>query len=136
MITRWVVAMLPGVALVWSAATGFSSESTKPVRIELPLETARLAPAELPGYVTAQAYCLTCHSVDYVRMQPTMNRAFWQAEVVKMQKTFGAPIPDAEVASLVDYFVKTYGAEKDQGAGKKAEGGSGSDVPRMGTTGK
>jgi selenocysteine lyase/cysteine desulfurase len=46
-------------------------------------------------------------------LQPgSLSRTFWKANVVKMQKTFGAPIPDAAVDSIVDYLVKTYGAER------------------------
>ena len=82
------------------------------VEIKLPAETTRLAEASLPGFALATTHCYTCHSVDYVRMQPVSSRAYWKSSVVKMQKTFGAPIPDAAIDSLVDYLVKTYGTER------------------------
>jgi hypothetical protein len=86
-------------------------------RIELPAETAVFKPAELPGYALVNATCLTCHSVEYVKYQPSSSpRTYWQATVTKMQKTFGAPIPDAMVEPLVDYLVRTYGAEKEHPA--------------------
>lgn len=82
------------------------------VEITLPQETAKLIASPLPGYALAQAMCLTCHSTDYMTMQPVSWRAYWQSSVIKMQKTFGAPIPDEAVAPLVDYLVKTYGNER------------------------
>ena len=80
--------------------------------IILPSETARLTESSLPGFVLATTHCYTCHSVDYVRMQPVSTRAYWKSSVAKMQKTFGAPIPDSAVDPLVDYLVKTYGMER------------------------
>ncbi|MEY4938719.1 MAG: cytrochrome oxidoreductase subunit [Verrucomicrobiota bacterium] len=80
--------------------------------ITLPTETARLIASPLPGYPLATGLCVTCHSVDYIASQPTSSRAYWQAATLKMQKTFGAPIPDTAVAPIVDYLVKTYGAER------------------------
>ena len=81
--------------------------------ITLPAETARLAESPLTGYNLALAHCHTCHSVDYIRVQPTgKSRTAWKASVVKMQKTFGAPIPDAALDPIAEYLVKTYGAER------------------------
>ncbi|MBI5767933.1 MAG: cytochrome c [Verrucomicrobia bacterium] len=81
--------------------------------ITLPPETARYVESPLPGYATAVAMCSTCHSADYARIQPpTMARAAWKANVTKMQKTFGAPIADDAIDPIVDYLVKTYGAER------------------------
>ena len=81
--------------------------------ITLPSETARLAESPLAGYNLALAHCHTCHSVDYIRMQPPgMSRPAWKASVVKMQKTFGAPVPDAAVDPIAEYLVKMDGAER------------------------
>ncbi|MDO8542194.1 MAG: hypothetical protein Q7S40_17280 [Opitutaceae bacterium] len=81
--------------------------------ITLPPETAKLVESSLPGYATALALCSTCHSADYQRMQPpNLPRTYWKATVVKMQKTFGAPIPDEAIEPITDYLVKTYGAER------------------------
>jgi hypothetical protein len=66
----------------------------------------------LPGYTLATSLCYTCHSVDYLRAQPPSARPYWQATVVKMQKTFGAPIPAEAVDPIVDYLAKTYGSER------------------------
>lgn len=96
-----ILAAAAGVALVARA-----------LEIKLPPETARLAESPLPGYQLAVAQCATCHSMDYVKMQPTSTRAYWKGNVTKMQKTFGAPIPDEMVDPIVDYLVKTYGNER------------------------
>ena len=93
---------MPGIG----ATAARSAEST------LPVETARLAESPLPGYALATALCYTCHSVDYVLYQPpATSRVSWQTSMTKMQKTFGAPIPDSAMEPLVDYLVKAYGAE-------------------------
>jgi hypothetical protein len=98
------------------AFAALSSLAVWPVEakeITLPLEKAQLVESPLPGYVLASSFCYTCHSADYVHYQPPVStRAWWKATVVKMQKTFGAPIPEGAVDPIVDYLVKTYGAER------------------------
>ncbi len=91
--------------------------SAAPLEITLPAETARLAESPLPGYALATAMCYTCHSADYTRVQPVSSRAYWKATVTKMQKTFGAPIPDEAVEPIVEYLVKTYGTERPNAPG-------------------
>jgi len=82
------------------------------LEITLPVEQARLADSPLPGAALASALCSTCHSAEYVLYQPpTSPRTYWKATVVKMQKVFGAPIPDSAVDPLTDYLVKLYGLE-------------------------
>ncbi|HEV7403195.1 MAG TPA: cytochrome c [Chthoniobacteraceae bacterium] len=78
--------------------------------ITLPPETATLKPGA--GAEVATGQCLVCHSAQYISTQPVMPRAFWKASVEKMQKKYGAPIPDDQVALLVEYLVHTYGSEK------------------------
>ena len=81
--------------------------------ITLPEEKAQLAESPLPGYALATALCYPCHSADYVLYQPpSTSRAWWKATMTKMQKTFGAPIPDSAMEPLIDYLVKTYGVER------------------------
>lgn len=89
------------------------------VEIKLPDETARLVESPLPGYALTTALCYTCHSTEYVLYQPTSARTYWKATVVKMQKAFGAPIPDDAVDPITDYLVKTYGAERPQAPAKQ-----------------
>jgi hypothetical protein len=59
-----------------------------------------------------QLRCSTCHSLDYVVMNSSfLARAGWEAEVRKMMKVMGAPIPENEVAPIVDYLTRYYGAK-------------------------
>lgn len=99
-------------AFVALAALAAHAPRAAALEITLPVEKVRLADSPLPGAALATALCYTCHSAEYVLFQPpTSPRTYWQATVVKMQKTFAAPIPDDAVAPLVDYLVKLYGVE-------------------------
>lgn len=78
--------------------------------ITLPEETVEYKVS--PGVDLARSYCMGCHSADYVLTQPPgMPRSFWEAEVNKMKKAFGAPLPDDQVIPLVDYLVRTYSVQ-------------------------
>jgi len=58
-----------------------------------------------------QLRCSTCHSLDYILMNsPILSRAAWEAEVRKMMKIMAAPIPEDEVAPIVDYLSQYYGS--------------------------
>jgi hypothetical protein len=58
-----------------------------------------------------QLRCSMCHSLDYIAMNsPFLNRTAWEAEVRKMMKVMGAPIPESDVAPIVDYLTQYYGA--------------------------
>ena len=100
-------------ALFLLSIVSAAGASAAPTVITLPPESAKLMESPLPGYALAQAMCLTCHSAEYMQYQPTTSpRGYWQATLTKMQKTFGAPVPDEMVAPIVDYLAKTYGAER------------------------
>ena len=104
---------LARILLAALTATAAVAAGGRALEINLPPEKTRLDASPLPGYALAQGLCATCHSAEYVQYQPrTSGRAYWQATVVKMQKTFAAPIPDDAIPPLVDYLVKTYGAER------------------------
>lgn len=82
-----------------------------PKTLELPNETAQYKPGR--GAEIANAQCMTCHSADYVKYQPPSTpRATWEAEIKKMQHTFGAPISNDQIAALADYLAKNYGNEQ------------------------
>jgi hypothetical protein len=81
----------------------------KPISYQLPEETAAFGPG--PNLDTVQGNCAACHSADYIKTQPqgpTFKKDFWQAEVTKMIKVYGAPIDDADVSKIVDYLVATH----------------------------
>jgi hypothetical protein len=40
-----------------------------------------------------------------------LKRAGWEAEVAKMIKVMGAPIPEADVPRIVDYLTRNYGID-------------------------
>lgn len=87
---------------------GFIAQA-KPVKYELPPETATLKPG--PNQDVAVNNCTACHSADYIKTQPRgpkFKKDFWQAEVTKMIKVYGAPIDDADAAKIVDYLTATY----------------------------
>jgi sulfite dehydrogenase (cytochrome) subunit B len=104
--------------LVWVAAAGFAigignqylvTANAKPVSYKLPDETAEFKPG--PNVEVVKNNCTACHSVDYVQTQPRgpkFKKDFWQAEVTKMIKVYGAPIDDADVGKIVDYLTATY----------------------------
>lgn len=105
---RQRLAMFAAAAAVLVAAALASAQR----RIDLPAETAAYRASDLPGYGLVQQHCLLCHSAEYVATQPpTSPRAYWEATVRKMQRPFGAPIPDGDVLPIVEYLVRTYGAE-------------------------
>jgi sulfite dehydrogenase (cytochrome) subunit B len=81
----------------------------KPVGYQLPEETAAFKPG--PNLETVQNNCSACHSADYIRTQPQgpkFKKDFWQAEVTKMIKVYGAPIDEADVSKIVEYLAATY----------------------------
>ena len=97
--TLWIT--LAGALIVASAVA-----ST--LKIELPSETATLKPGA--GSELANGQCLTCHSADYIITQPRDKPiTFWKAEVEKMKKVYGAPIPDEQISPIADYLARSYG---------------------------
>jgi sulfite dehydrogenase (cytochrome) subunit B len=98
------------VHLLFAAATlGPLPVLAAPISYALPAETATFEPG--PNLDVVKNNCSACHSADYVSTQPRGakdKRAFWQAEVTKMIKVYGAPIAEAEVAGIVDYLAAAY----------------------------
>ncbi|MBR0714526.1 cytochrome c [Bradyrhizobium liaoningense] len=96
--------LLPGLAL----AACLGAATAAPIAYKTPDETAAFKPG--PNVELVKNNCTACHSVDYVATQPPMKdrKGFWQAEVTKMIKVYGAPIDDADVGKIVDYLAATY----------------------------
>jgi len=96
---------LVAVCVALACAIGFPAAA---LTIELPPDSARLKTA--PGSDAAAAQCGTCHSFDYVSMQPPGKPlSFWKAEVEKMKKVYGAPIPDDQIDPIAQYLAHAYG---------------------------
>ncbi|MBC9877233.1 cytochrome c [Bradyrhizobium sp. INPA01-394B] len=98
--------VLPAIAFALAVTLG--SSLAAPVDYKTPDETAAFRPG--PNLEMVQGNCAACHSSDYIATQPPMKdkKAFWQAEVTKMIKVYGAPIADADVGKIVDYLAATY----------------------------
>jgi cbb3-type cytochrome c oxidase subunit III len=56
------------------------------------------------GQEVANAYCLICHSADYIYMQPPHSQEKWTEIIKKMKQTFGCPIPDSSIGTLAKYL--------------------------------
>ncbi len=98
--------------LLVAGMLGLVATTAHALDVELPAETAQYAPSDLPGYTLVLRNCMICHSAQYAQSQPPASpRANWDATVKKMKKPFGATYPDEDAAAMVDYLVKTYGAE-------------------------
>ena len=102
--TRPVLLTLAAVTLVGSGPL-----LAAPVSYKIPEETAAFKPG--PNLDVVQNNCTACHSADYINTQPRgpkFKKDFWQAEVTKMIKVYGAPIEEADVGKIVDYLAATY----------------------------
>ncbi len=100
---RTVLHML---AVAFAASSGLATAA--PISYTLPDEVAAYKPG--PNLEVVQSNCMACHSADYVNTQPPMKnkRDFWQAEVTKMIKVYGAPIEQGDIGKIVDYLSATY----------------------------
>jgi hypothetical protein len=104
-----VLIAFTGIAAASIGVSGLVAAVAKPVSYQLPDETAAFKPG--PNLEAAQNNCTGCHSADYIATQPRgakFKKDFWQAEVTKMIKLYGAPIDDADVPKIVDYLAATY----------------------------
>ena len=96
------------LAVTFALAALAEAAFAAPVNYKTPDEVAAFKPG--PNLEVVQGNCSACHSSDYVATQPQMKdkKGFWQAEVTKMIKVYGAPIDDADVGKIVDYLAATY----------------------------
>src|SRR5579871_2033354 len=103
-------AVLPALAASATLALvlGLVAARAVPVVYKTPEETAQFKPG--PNLEVAKNNCSGCHSADYIKTQPPMKsrKDFWQAEVTKMIKVYGAPIDDSDVPKIVEYLAATY----------------------------
>ena len=99
--------LLPSLAAIAMLSLGIAVAA--PVIYTLPEETATFKPG--PNLDVVQNNCTACHSADYIKTQPQgekFKKDFWQAEVTKMIKVYGAPIDQADVGKIVEYLSATY----------------------------
>jgi hypothetical protein len=74
-----------------------------------PVPAPELAPGD--GLSDVRIYCNTCHSPRYITMQPPLPTATWETEVNKMNKTFGAGIPEENTRKIISYLQAHYTPE-------------------------
>jgi hypothetical protein len=67
--------------------------------------------AEGDGKLEVQSFCAICHSTRYITMQPPLPGATWEAEVNKMVKAYGAPIPEVTAKKITAYLQAHYAPE-------------------------
>ncbi len=94
-------------ALVLAALPAVAVAAEKSVVLPADHGYGQLRPG--PGVEAAQRHCLTCHSTDYIVMQPPGDARQWQGVVTKMIRVFGAPIGDADARDIVEYLGRAYG---------------------------
>jgi cytochrome c6 len=100
-----VFAILLAVSVSAYAKEGGTARS-----ITLPVVETTLADGE--GKVVVTANCSSCHSLDYIVMQPKLSADAWTGTVNKMRKVFGAEISDADAGVIASYLANVYGTEK------------------------
>ena len=75
----------------------------------LDIKTYKTIMPHAKGYDVFETYCIACHSLRYIQMQPDLPEKKWQSIVDKMVKTFGAPIPDSAAVQIVAYLTEVKG---------------------------
>jgi len=94
---------------VFATGAALVAVNAKPFTYDLPEDKAAFKPG--PNLEVVQGNCVSCHSSDYVLTQPQgpkFKKDFWEAEVTKMIKVYGAPIDDKDVPKIVEYLTATY----------------------------
>ncbi len=103
------LALAPLLAIAAISALSLGAVTAAPVSYKLPDETAAFKPG--PNLEVVMNNCTGCHSADYIAIQPRgpkYKTDFWQTEVNKMIKVYGAPVNDADVPKIVEYLAATY----------------------------
>jgi sulfite dehydrogenase (cytochrome) subunit B len=106
MTTRKLLSAIASVGVLTAGAA-----LAEPRTYELPEATMQLR--QLKGYEAgfeaAQNNCMSCHSVDYIAIQPPKKgKAFWESEVVKMIKVYHAPIGEDDGNAIAAYLAEAY----------------------------
>lgn len=94
---------------IHQAATRTLNENSSYDASAYPLFAATLAEGE--GLAETESFCGMCHSTRYIVMQSPLPGETWAAEVNKMVKAYGAPIPTAAAQKIVPYLQKHYTPE-------------------------
>lgn len=101
-----VMLMATCASLAWAEEGPAGAAARHSITLPAPAVSLK----EGPGMDVTRRYCGICHSVDYIITQQKFSKAKWQAEVAKMIKVFGAPIPEESAREISDYIAASYGA--------------------------
>lgn len=96
------VVVLAAAIAAWAADTSITLPPDNPY--------ATLKPG--PGAEITHFHCSSCHSTDYIVMQPRGDAKQWQAVVTKMIKVYGVELSEREVQVIVEYLASAYGPAK------------------------
>jgi cytochrome c5 len=79
-----------------------------PLRVDsIGISEVQVCLPNIDGRELIDRYCVPCHSLRYIEMQPALDRHAWEKTVTKMIKMYGAPVPDSvTAAAIVNYLVK------------------------------
>jgi len=77
--------------------------------ITLPLDHAYADLKPGPGAEVTARTCRSCHSTDYIVMQPRGDAKQWEGVVTKMIGVYGANIPPDDAKVIAHYLATQYG---------------------------
>ena len=81
------------------------NDTAPPVETASDMNSVEVALPYGEGVQLVEMYCVPCHSLRYIEMQPAMPRKAWEKIVDKMIKNYGAPVRDSVTATrIVDYL--------------------------------
>ena len=95
----------PGLLVLALVASAVAADKTIPMPPDHPYAT--LKPGA--GVEVTRQQCVSCHSTDYIVMQPHGNARQWDGVVTKMIKVFGAPVSEQDAKTIVEYLATQYG---------------------------
>jgi hypothetical protein len=76
------------------------------------LEDVKVVLPQAGNVELVELYCVSCHSLRYIEMQPPLSRKAWEKTVDKMINTFGAPVRDSvSRADIINYLYAIKGKQ-------------------------
>ncbi len=93
------------ILLILLCITIVSAEDMKTIT----LPDLKIELREGEGLNKVKTLCNTCHSLDYITMQPLFSVQQWTGIVNKMRKVFGAPISDIDAEEIIKYLSINFG---------------------------
>ncbi len=97
------------ILLILLAVAGFVYAAPKGSVHSIEIPSVKTELKSGAGKEVTEKFCIICHSLDYITMQPKFTKAQWSAVVNKMIKVMGAPIPEGDAKIIEDYLAIQYG---------------------------